>query len=89
MKNENDKKREKAHYSIAIGNRIKNLRELEGLTMEALAKKMKSSRESISRTENGWNCPSIGKLCKIAKALKVNVSDIVDVLDDIKNDWGP
>lgn len=57
---------------------IRKYRHDAGLTQEDLAEKVGVSRVYIGYVEQGRNTPSLEILGKIAKALKVRLSDIVE-----------
>jgi len=61
-----------------LGMRIRRLREKRGLTQESLAEKTKLSRGFIARLEMGRHDPSLTTLTRLAKALKVRVSELLD-----------
>ena len=60
-----------------ISKRIKKLRGELGLTQEDLAEKVGVSRVYIGYVEQGRNTPSLEILEKIAKSLKVKLSELV------------
>jgi len=60
-----------------ISNRIKEFRETKGLTQEDLAKSAQLSRPVISQFEQGQRTPSLKALQRIAKALNVEVNDLL------------
>jgi len=60
-----------------IGQRVRQLRESKGLSVQTLADKAKMKRPNLSRIENGHHQPSLDTLEKIAEALEVPVADIV------------
>jgi len=59
-----------------LGQRIANLRKGRKLTQEQLAEAVGCSVEFISLVERGLNAPSVARLEKFAKALKVPVQDL-------------
>lgn len=62
-------------------NRVREIREQRGLTLEQLAEKAEISVSQISKIENnkrGWSVASLGKL---ADALGVKVADLLDTRD--------
>lgn len=59
-----------------IGKRIKELRELKGLTLEALAQKTKLTKGYLSRLENSEKAPPVATLLSIARALDVRMASI-------------
>jgi transcriptional regulator with XRE-family HTH domain len=58
--------------------KLRRIRERKGLTQEALAAKSGVSRAYLSRLEMGRHDPPLSRLRKIAKALRVKVSELVD-----------
>ena len=58
--------------------RLKKLREARGLTQKALAAKAKISRPYLARLETGRHDPHLSRLRKLARALGVKVSELVD-----------
>jgi transcriptional regulator with XRE-family HTH domain len=58
-----------------FGERLKELREIAGLSQYALAKKSKLSKQAISLLEKGESEPSWITVRKLARALEVSVSD--------------
>ncbi len=57
--------------------RLKALRIKRGMSQEALAKKAGISRGYLLRLEAGRQDPSLSTLTSLAKALKVNVGDLL------------
>ena len=57
---------------------IKRLRKEQGLTQEALAKRAGVTREYITRLELGRHDPMFSTLVKLAKALNVNVRELLE-----------
>ena len=61
-----------------LGRVLKELRETRGLTQDQLAKKAKVARPYITMLEGGVKRnPSLAALRRIAKALKVEVGDLL------------
>jgi len=61
--------------------RLKELREKRGLSQAALAAKVGAkgvSREYIARLETGKHDPPLSTLEKLAKALKVKVTELLE-----------
>lgn len=63
---------------MKIDMKIKKLREEQGLTQAALAKKAGLSREGIAYLETGKRSPTLITLKKLAKALKISVVDLLE-----------
>lgn len=57
---------------------LKKLRESKGLTQEILAKKAGISRAYLARLEMGRHDPHLSRLRKLAKVLRVKISELVD-----------
>lgn len=58
-----------------IGNKIKNLRNLNGLTQEELADRTELTKGFISQLERGLTAPSVSTLADIVECLGTNLSD--------------
>ena len=61
-----------------LGEAVRAKRKREGFSQEKLAEKADLSTVFISRIERGVESPSVDNLVKIAKALRVQVRDLVD-----------
>ncbi len=59
-----------------IGKRIREIRGLKGMTLEALAQKTKLTKGYLSRLETSKKAPPVATLLSIARALDVRISDI-------------
>jgi len=70
--------RTNAKLTKTICKRIKGFRHDQNLTQEELAEKVGVSRVYIGYVEQGRNTPSLDMLEKIAKALKVKITAILD-----------
>lgn len=57
-------------------NRLEEIRKLEGITQEDLAKDLEVSRQTISSLEKGRYNPSIILAFKIARYFKRSIEDI-------------
>lgn len=60
---------------MEIGERIKNLRTILGLTQEELAERAELTKGFISQLERGLTSPSIASLSDVLEALGTNLSD--------------
>lgn len=60
-----------------LGRRMQKIRKSRGITEEQLAEMIGVLTTWVSYIETGYRIPSIKLLSKIAKALKVEVNDIV------------
>jgi transcriptional regulator with XRE-family HTH domain len=58
--------------------KLRKLRVSRGLTQEALAMRAGISRAYLARLEMGRHDPHLSRLRKLAKALSVKVSELVD-----------
>lgn len=62
---------------LKIGQKIKDLRKKQKLTQEDLAFKVEVDRSYMGFIERGEKNPTLSKLMKIAKALKVPLKEIM------------
>ncbi len=60
-----------------MGRRLKRLREAQGLSQYALAKKAKISRVHVATLERGESDPTVGMVTKLARALGVPVTELL------------
>ena len=58
--------------------KLKRLREAKGLTEAALAQKAKITREYVNKLEAGRYDPTVGVLQRLAKALGVPVTALLE-----------
>jgi putative transcriptional regulator len=63
-------------FKVNLGKKIKSIRELQGLTQPELGALIDKDYQSISRIESGKINPSGYVLWQIAKALKIQISEI-------------
>ena len=61
-----------------LGERIKALREQQGLSQRKLALMIGSNQTHIWQIENGTVNLGLDILCRLADALEVNVRDLID-----------
>jgi len=61
-----------------FGMKLKRLPEARGLTQQALAEKVGVSRAYLSRLEIGRHDPPLSRLEKLAKALRVSVTALLE-----------
>lgn len=61
-----------------LGERIKALREQQGLSQRKLALMIGSNQTHIWQIENGTVNVGLDLLCRLADALEVNVRDLID-----------
>lgn len=69
-------------YAERIGARVRALREAAGLTQGELARRTGIHRPNIARIESGRHMPSLDTVVRIARALDVQPSAILSVLDE-------
>jgi len=60
-----------------MGQRLKRLREARGLSQYAMADKAGISRQYVRKLEAGLSDPTFGMLQRLAKALKVQLIELV------------
>lgn len=59
----------------AVGRRIRQIREAQGLSLKALAARCQLSLNAISRIERGDSSPTVSSLHRLAAALDVPITD--------------
>lgn len=64
-----------------IGNRIRSLRRLAKLSQEALSERAGIDRTTLAKIETGSRLPDLATLVRIADALGVSTSSIVDKVE--------
>ena len=77
---------------MSIGMNIKNLRKEKNMTLQQIADIMGCSPQLISQYESGKRIPKLPTIRKIAAALGVYISDLVDdwskfSQEEINEDW--
>jgi transcriptional regulator with XRE-family HTH domain len=60
-----------------MGTRIRKIREAQGLSQAALAKKARITREYVNKLEAGLYDPTVGVLLRLAKALGVDPASLL------------
>lgn len=60
-----------------VGEKIKNARQIKGMSQEALARAIGSTKSTISKYELGHREPSLDTIQRIADALRVDLLDLV------------
>lgn len=70
---------EKEKLQIAIGSRIKSIRENNKMAQQTLAAICNFEKSNMARLESGKTNPTIYTLKKVAEALDVSLSELVDV----------
>jgi transcriptional regulator with XRE-family HTH domain len=63
---------------LELGRRVKQLRLQKGMTLKEIESKVGVSATHVSEVERGKTSPTVGALCKIAAALGVNASYLID-----------
>lgn len=62
-----------------IGSRIKEIRELKGISQQDLASTCNFEKANMSRIESGRTNFTISTLYKISQALEITISELVEV----------
>lgn len=70
--------RKNAKLPRVVASRVRKARRSAGMSQEDLADKVGVSRVYIGYVEQGRNVPTLEVLSKIAKVLKVRLSEIVE-----------
>jgi len=61
-----------------VGRSVRRWRRRRGLTQEQLATRSRLSRPFIARVETGRQLPALPTLAKLAKALRVKVTELLE-----------
>ena len=61
-----------------LGNNVRRFRKKLKMSQEGLGFEAKIERSYVSAIERGKRNPSIQVVSKLAKALKINISDLID-----------
>ncbi len=61
---------------LNVGQRVRSLRERQGLSLRALAERCGLSTTAISQIERGDNSPTVSSLHQLATALGVSITDL-------------
>lgn len=72
--------------TVALGKKIRSLRQARGWTQEQLAEYADLHVSYIVLLEKGANRATIETLKKLAKAFCISISDLVHALDDAQDD---
>ena len=70
---------DKKKLQVAIGKRIKELREEHKVSQQDLAAACNFEKSNFSRLESGGTNPTLYTLCKIAEKLGVTLSEITAI----------
>ena len=62
---------------MTLGERIKSYRKAEGLSQEALAEKLRVSRQAITKWENDNGVPDIDNLIVLSKLMGITLDELV------------
>jgi transcriptional regulator with XRE-family HTH domain len=65
-------------FLLKLGNNIRRIRKIKGLSMEGLANEIEMEYRQLGRIERGEINTTILSLLKISVALKVSVKDLLD-----------
>lgn len=60
-----------------IGENVRRIRRIQGVSLDALSKTAMVSKGNLSRLENGKGNPTIETLIQIAAALKIDMGDLL------------
>lgn len=71
---------------MSVGKNIRYFRNRKGISQEVLGEKVGLSKSQISQIETGAKSTSVERLSKIADVLGINVSDLYDEEDKIKDE---
>lgn len=72
---------EKVEFQIALGKRIRQLREEKNLSQAELAALCNFEKSNMNRIESGKTCPSSFTLYKISASLEVKLSSITNTIE--------
>jgi transcriptional regulator with XRE-family HTH domain len=61
-----------------LGKNLKRIRQVRGLSQQALADKVRVNRVYVAKIEGAVQAPSLDVLDRLAKALKVKVGELVE-----------
>lgn len=64
--------------SSGLGQRLRKLRKMQDRTLEAIAQEIGLTKGYLSKVETGRQIPPLATLSKLAKALSVDLADLVD-----------
>lgn len=64
--------------SSGLGERLRKLRKMQDRTLEAIAQEIGLTKGYLSKVETGRQIPPLATLSKLAKALSVDLADLVD-----------
>lgn len=64
-------------YSIKLGENLKKIRIMKGITQTEIAKKLDVNRSFVSNIENGKTNPTLSTITNLAEALGVTVNELL------------
>ena len=72
-----------------IGEKIREYRQKQGLTQDALAAELHISSQAISKWENGQTMPDISLLVPLSKVLRISLNDLLgtDRRAELEHKW--
>ncbi len=65
------------NYAKAFGRRLRSVREAAGLTQERVAERAHTDAKYMSALENGRSSPTLDTIMALAKALNIQVNDLM------------
>lgn len=71
------RQKEKAALGIRLGKRIREARLSKGISQEELAHRANYYRTYVGRIENGAVATSVHTIWRLAKAMKISLSDLL------------
>jgi transcriptional regulator with XRE-family HTH domain len=73
----NEEKHSEQEYLIALGKRIKEIRLLKKISQTEIAYRCNFDKSNLNTIESGKRNPTIISLLKIAKALEVEIIELI------------
>lgn len=70
-------KRDRLPEAIAFGNRLRQLREAKGWTLEELAEAAKMNELQVGHIERGASDPKLSTITKLAKAFGISSGELL------------
>lgn len=61
-----------------LAENLKKARKSKGLSQEEVAEKLNTSRQSVSKWENGWSTPDINQLARLSTLYDVELGHLVN-----------
>lgn len=71
----------KENLCLTIGQRIREFRISQNLSLQELSDKLNIEYNNLIRIEKGRTNPTVGTLYKISQSLNVKLRDLVDIDD--------